>query len=254
VGVRLVMSSTAMVIYPPSCLCVGLFLFISVKSYFLKRAIKEMIITLQNQKGGVGKTTLAIHLAYALALRGARVLVVDADPQGSARDWAVARGEANPPFPVVGLDRPTVHRDLPAMAINFNHVVIDGPPRVSDLARSAIIASELVIIPVQPSPYDVWAAQEIADIVKEASVFKENLKSVFVINRKIVNTAIGRDVTEALTVYGLPVLRSAICQRVAFAESAASGCTVLETDIDSVATKEILALVDELSEWTGGKL
>jgi chromosome partitioning protein len=228
--------------------------FVSVKSYFIKYAIKEMIITIQNQKGGVGKTTLAIHLAHALALKGARVLVVDADPQGSARDWAAARGEANPPFPVVGLDRPTVHRDLPTMAVNFNHVVIDGPPRVSDLARSAIIASELVVIPVQPSPYDVWAAQEIVDIIKEASVFKENLKSVFVINRKIVNTAIGRDVTEALVVYGVPVLRSAICQRVAFAESAASGCTVLEIDIDSVAAKEILALVDELSELTGGRL
>jgi len=229
-------------------------IFISVKSYFIKHAVKEMIITIQNQKGGVGKTTLAIHLAHALALRGARMLAVDADPQGSARDWAAARGETNPLFPVVGLDRPTVHRDLPAMAVNFNHVVIDGPPRVSDLARSAIIASELVVIPVQPSPYDVWAAQEIVDIIKEASVFKEGLKSVFVINRKIVNTAIGRDVTEALTVYGLPVLRSSVCQRVAFAESAASGCTVLETDIDSVAAKEILALVDELSELTGGRL
>jgi chromosome partitioning protein len=140
------------------------------------------------------------------------------------------------------------------MGVNFDHVVIDGPPRVSDLARSAIIASELVVIPVQPSPYDVWAAQEIVDIIKEASVFKEKLKSVFVINRKIVNTAIGRDVTEALAVYGLPVLRSSVCQRVAFAESAASGCTVLETDINSVAAKEILALVDELSELTGGRL
>jgi chromosome partitioning protein len=229
-------------------------IFISVKSYFLKSAIEEMIITLQNQKGGVGKTTLAIHLAHALALRGARVLVVDADPQGSARDWAVARGESNPPFPVVALDRPTIHRDLHAMAVNFDHVVIDGPPRVSDLARSAIIASELVVIPVQPSPYDVWAAQEIVDLIKEASVFKENLKSVFVINRKIVNTAIGRDVTEALVVYGLPVLRSSICQRVAFAESAASGSTVLETDVDSTATKEILAVVEELSEVVGGKL
>lgn len=206
-----------------------------------------MIISIQNQKGGVGKTTLAVHISHALALRDEPTLLLDADPQGSARDWAVAR-EGQPPFSVVGLDRPTIHRDLPAIAKNYAHVVIDGPPRVTDLARSAIAAADLVLIPVQPSPYDVWAAQEVINLIKEASVFKEKLKSVFVINRKIVNTAIGRDVTEALSGYGLPVLRSQICQRVSFAESAASGQTVLEIDPNGQAAQEIQALVNELLE------
>jgi chromosome partitioning protein len=99
-----------------------------------------MIISIQNQKGGVGKTTLAIHISHALSLKGTKVLLVDADPQGSARDWAAARSDKTP-FSVIGLDRPTVHRDLPALAKDFDHVVIDGPPRVSDLARSAIHCS-----------------------------------------------------------------------------------------------------------------
>jgi chromosome partitioning protein len=206
-----------------------------------------MIISIQNQKGGVGKTTLAVHISHALALRDEPTLLLDADPQGSARDWAVAR-EGQPPFSVVGLDRPTIHRDLPAIAKNYTHVVIDGPPRVTDLARSAIAAADLVLIPVQPSPYDVWAAQEVINLIQEASVFKEKLKSVFVINRKIANTAIGRDVTEALSGYGLPVLRSQICQRVSFAESAASGQTVLEIDPNGQAAQEIQALVNELLE------
>ena len=206
-----------------------------------------MIISIQNQKGGVGKTTLAVHISHALALRDEPTLLLDADPQGSARDWAVAR-EGQPPFSVVGLDRPTIHRDLPAIAKNYAHVVIDGPPRVTDLARSAIAAADLVLIPVQPSPYDVWAAQEVINLIKEASVFKENLKSVFVINRKIANTAIGRDVTEALSGYGLPVLRSQICQRVSFAESAASGQTVMEIDPNGQAAQEVYALVNELLE------
>ena len=204
-----------------------------------------MIISIQNQKGGVGKTTLAIHISHALSLKGTKVLLVDADPQGSARDWAAARSDKTL-FSVTGLDRPTVHRDLPALAKDFDHVVIDGPPRVSDLARSAIIAADIVVVPIQPSPYDVWAADEVIKLIQEASVFKENLKSVFAINRKITNTAIGRDVAEALGSYNIPVLKSSVSQRVAFAESAASGQTVLETDRNGSAAREILTLVDEL--------
>lgn len=205
-----------------------------------------MKISIQNQKGGVGKTTLAIHISHALSLKkGVRVLLVDADPQGSARDWAAAR-EDKPPFSVIGLDRPTLHRDLPALAKDYDHVVIDGPPRVSDLARSAIIASDLVVVPIQPSPYDVWAANEVIKLIQEASVFKENLKSVFVINRRIVNTAIGRDVGEALADYSIPVLKTVISQRVSFAESAAAGQTVLDTDPKGAGAKEILALTKEI--------
>lgn len=210
-----------------------------------------MIISVQNQKGGVGKTTLAVHISHALAAKGALVLLIDADPQGSARDWAAAR-ESKLPFSIAGLDRPTIHRDLPDMAKNYDHVVIDGPPRVSELARSAIAAADIVLIPVQPSPYDVWAAQEVVDLISEASVFNENLKSVFAINRKIVNTAIGRDVVEALSGFEIPVLNAQVCQRVPFAESAATGQTVLETHAKGQAAKEIVALTDELLEVGNG--
>jgi chromosome partitioning protein len=206
-----------------------------------------MIISIQNQKGGVGKTTLATHISHALSLIDGKVLLVDADPQGSARDWAAARAN-EPSFTVIGLDRPIIHRDLPSMAENYNHVVIDGPPRVSELARSAIAAADLVLIPVQPSPYDVWAAQEVIGLIKEASVFKEKLKAVFAINRKITNTAIGRDVLKALEEFDIPVLRSQVCQRVPFAESAATGQTVLETDPKGQAAKEIMAMTEEILE------
>lgn len=207
-----------------------------------------MIISVQNQKGGVGKTTLAVHIAHAFSLRGDPVLLIDADPQGSARDWAAAR-EEKPPFMVVGLDRPTIHRDLPDIGKGYAHIMIDSPPRVTDLARSALIAADLVLIPVQPSPYDVWAAGETVTLAKESSVFKEKLKSVFVINRKISNTVIGRDVTEALKDYGFPILQSQVSQRVAFAETAAQGKTVLDTDPTGSGAKEIAALVNELLEF-----
>ncbi|MGM0695076.1 MAG: ParA family partition ATPase [Pseudomonadota bacterium] len=206
-----------------------------------------MIIGVLNQKGGVGKTTLAVNIAAALARIGKRVLLIDADPQGSALDWAAAR-EGDPLFAVVGLPKPSIHKELALVGEGYDVVVIDGPPRVTDLARSAIMASDIVLIPVQPSPYDIWAADEVVKLVQEASVFKENLKSVFVINRKIANTAIGRDVREALEAYDLPTLEASIVQRVAFAEAAAVGKAIYEQDRDGVASQEIEAVVSELQE------
>jgi chromosome partitioning protein len=204
-----------------------------------------VIITLQNQKGGVGKTTLSLHLAHYFTSSGARVLVVDADPQGSARDWLQAR-DTPAPFTLVGLDRPTVHRDIENLLRDYDVVVIDAPPRVTDIARSAILAADLVIIPVQPSPLDVWAAQDTVRLVNDAIVYKEALKSVFAINREIVNTAIGRDVSAALGETQVPVLSSHIAQRVAFAESLANGRTVFETKTDAKAVAEIQALGAEI--------
>ena len=202
------------------------------------------VLAILNQKGGVGKTTLAIHIATAIARRDRKVLLIDADPQNSALDWAAAR-EGQPLFPVVGLPKSSIHKELPTLTEKFDLVVIDGPPRVHEVARSAIMASDLVLVPVQPSPYDVWASKEIMDLLNEATVYKPSLKKAFVINRKIVNTAIGRDVAQALSEYPVPVLNTAISQRVAFAESATRGLTVFELDPDMLAAQEMSQLADE---------
>lgn len=205
-----------------------------------------MIISVLNQKGGVGKTTLSVNIAGQFAAQGSRVLLLDADPQGSALDWAAAR-EQESTFAVLGLPRATLHKDVSKFVGDYDHIIIDGPPRVTDLARSAIMAADLVLIPVQPSPYDVWAAEEVITLVSEARIYKENLKSVFVINRKITNTAIGRDVVDALSTYETPVLSSTVCQRVVFAEAAGQGKAVHELG-ESTASAEIKALVKEILE------
>lgn len=210
-----------------------------------------MIITFASLKGGTGKTVLSLHLAHAIALAKRRVVLVDADPQSSASNWAAAR-EDTPPFVVVGMVRDSLHRDLPALAKDFDHCVIDTPPRVSSLARSAILAADLVLCPVQPSSFDVWAVGETIELVQEAQQFKPDIKAAFIINRKIGRTAIGREVEQALKDYPLPTLKTAIGQRVAFAESSA-GYTVMELSSSSAASTEIKALSKDILKLMGAK-
>ena len=207
-----------------------------------------MIISLLNQKGGVGKTTLSVHIATAFAQLGKRLLLIDADPQNSSLDWAASR-QQQPLFPVMGLPKSNLHRELPFFVQNYDIIVIDGPPRVHDIARSAIIASSLVLIPVQPSPLDIWAAKEIVDLLAEATIFKPELKSAFLINRKVVNTAIGRDVVDTLLEFDLPIFNTSICQRVLFAESIATGQTVLEIAPTSLASQEINSVISEINSF-----
>ncbi len=202
------------------------------------------VIAVLNQKGGSGKTTIATHLARALQLDGNDVLLVDSDPQGSARDWAAVREDH--PLTVVGIDRPTIDRDLKNIATK-DFVVIDGAPQASDLAVSAIKAADFILIPVQPSPYDIWAASDLVDLVQQRIELTDGkLQAAFVVSRAIKGTRIGAEVAEALAGYNLPVLEARITQRVSYPTTAASGTTVLEAEPSSEAAIEIRALAKEI--------
>lgn len=204
------------------------------------------VLAVLNQKGGAGKTTIATHLARALQLEGKSVLLVDSDPQGSARDWAAVREDQ--PVPVVGIDRPMIERDLPNLA-RADFVVIDGAPQAANLAVSAIKAANAVLIPVQPSPYDIWATADLVELVKQRiEVTDGKLKAAFVVSRAIKGTRMGAEVTEALTGYGLPVLESRITQRVSYPTTAAAGTTVLDAEPQGDASAEIRRLLAEIEE------
>jgi chromosome partitioning protein len=204
------------------------------------------VIAVLNQKGGSGKTTIATHLARALQLDGADVLLVDSDPQGSARDWAAVREDQ--PLTVVGIDRPTIDRDLKNVA-SKDYVVIDGAPQAADLAVSAIKAASFILIPVQPSPYDIWATSDLVDLVKQRIELTDGkLKAAFVVSRAIKGTRIGAEITEALNGYGLPVLDARITQRVSYPGTAAAGTTILDSEPDGDGAAEVRALLAEIKQ------
>jgi chromosome partitioning protein len=201
------------------------------------------VIGVVNQKGGSGKTTIATHLARAFQLMGKEVLLIDSDPQGSASDWAAAKEEQ--PVTVVGVARPTLERDVKKIAREIT--IIDGAPRLKDLAVSAVKASDLVLIPVQPSPYDVWATADLAELVKQRIEITEGaLKAAFVASRVIAGTRVGKEIFEILAGYELPVLKSAMTQRLIFSSSARSGETALDLEPNSQASLEVKKLAAEV--------
>jgi chromosome partitioning protein len=208
------------------------------------------VIAVLNQKGGAGKTTLATHLAGELAMTGSRVTLLDADPQGSALDWAQRRLQSGDErlYGVFGLARDSLHQEAPQIALQADYVVIDGPPRVAALARSALLAADLVLIPVQPSAYDVWASHEMVQLIAEAWVFRPQLRAAFVINRRVVGTVIGREARSALADQPFAALPTEISQRIVFADSVAAGQLACEVAPRCAAAREIAALAQAVRE------
>ena len=206
------------------------------------------IIAVLNQKGGAGKTTLSTNLARALQQDGDKVLLIDSDPQGSARDWnAAGNGEL---LPVVGLDRPTLAKDIQAIQDNQDWLIIDGAPQIAELAVAAIKCADMILIPVQPSPYDVWACEDLVDIIKtRQEVTNGKPKAAFIISRVIKNTQLSKEIGEALEGYGLPVFKNFTSQRVIYPKSAATGLTVLDVEPSGDAAAEIRAIAQELKEF-----
>ena len=204
-----------------------------------------MITAVVNQKGGAGKTSIALNLAAAMARQGKKVLLIDADPQQTAQDWAAVRSNP-PPFQVIGLARPVLHRDIPKLAEDYDDIIIDGAPRNYEVARSAIASADFVLIPVQPSGADLWASRETVQLVKEAHEFKETQKAAFVVSRRVGRTVLGRSIVEALAAFEIPILKASTSQRVAYAEAMTGGTTVIEMNPTSEASMEINRILKEI--------
>jgi chromosome partitioning protein len=201
-----------------------------------------MIVALLNQQHGVGKTTLALHLAGVWACQSQRVTVIDADPQGCALECSEMRAREWLPrrFAVIGLMRNMLHREAPNIAPDVDRVIVDGPSHIAALTRSALLTADLVLVSVQLPPFVRAAFAETLRLVNEANTFRPQLRTRVVLNRCDVRAVDAREIARALANSDPPALTSCIGQRVVLADAGLTGRLAFEMAHSAAAVREIM--------------
>ena len=213
------------------------------------------IIVFCTPKGGAGKTTLAVNVAATLK---GKTLLLDADPQRSALKWADSAPEDTPlPMAVMAYTGEKIHREIKKVVVDYRFVLVDTPPSAlatSTVTRSALLAADLAVVPVIPSPLDIWEAATIAELISEINDIRETggvapLVPRLAVNRLKPRTTFGREIREALDSIGIPVLKTAIHEREAHKHAAVDGCSVHQVRGAGgrAAATEIEQLARELS-------
>ncbi|WGF87009.1 ParA family partition ATPase [Marinivivus vitaminiproducens] len=202
------------------------------------------VITVAQQKGGAGKTTVLAQLAVAWVAEGLRVAVIDIDPQGSLTGWLELREEAGEGVAAITGTAKTAWRlgsTLRGLARDHDIVLVDSPPHAATEAKVAIRAADLVLVPCQPSRLDLWAAGPTLDLAVE-----EGLPARVVLNRVPARGRIDLDIGKAVEARGAGLLEPALGNRVAFAQSMNDGLGVVETAPRGPAAQEIQAVAGAL--------
>ncbi|WP_437798463.1 AAA family ATPase [Sorangium sp. So ce693] len=207
----------------------------------------RLTLAVVNQKGGVGKTTLAVNLAAAAHLEGRRTLLLDLDAQGSALDWSATR-EASSRLDGLACAKADRALNLPRfreLTAGYDVAVLDGPPRLGDVTRSAALAADVVLVPLRPGAFDWWAAADTLALLDSADLARDEMqrpraRRLFVLNAVNERTRGGRAALEALRSVG--ELAPSIGARVAFSDAALAGESVLTTAPGGPAAAELLAV------------
>ncbi len=212
-----------------------------------------MIIAITGQKGGSGKSTMAISLACEWRARGKRVLLVDADPQGSCRAWGEVAAQQSKAAPTVismgaGMHRPD---QLPALADAYDVTLIDCPPRLDEVQRAALLVADLAIFPCSPSAMESWALPATIDYFEKARMIRPNLSGAILITRKVPRTSIAEQARELLQHASVPIFRSEICHRIVYQQAPASGSGVTDYAPTSAAAAEVRSLAGEIESLAG---
>lgn len=217
--------------------------------------MKAKVIGVLSEKGGPGKTSTSTNVSSCLKVKhGLKVLLVDYDPQGSASSWAASRdkGDSDPGvIPVVTMGA-TLARDLPKIAGSYDVVVIDGKPAIDPLMAAALKVADLVVIPVQPSPYDIWATEPTINLIKDRQEMADGKPiAVTLVSQAIPGTVLEGAIREQLASYGLPVLKAQTCKRQAYIKGVALGESVMDLSPNDPARQEIEAVTAEILDILG---
>lgn len=202
-------------------------------------------IAIINEKGGSGKSTVASNLATALHRRGSRVVLIDADPQGTARDWRAASPEGADLPPVVAIDRaPNLPGALKALGTDY--AVIDAPARAAAMAAAIVMAADVALVVMQPSGADVWASAATVRLVRQKLDMGGKIDAAFLVNRAAGNTRLSKLIRDGeWNDYGIEQMVSTIGNRVSFAQALTEGVSVFDL-ADTAAQTEILNVIKEL--------
>lgn len=207
------------------------------------------LITVCNQKGGSGKTTVTMQLGGAFARRDLKTLIVDADPQGTATRWAASAPDEKPfPAPVVGLAiaGAKVHREVAKFVADYDVILIDCPPAAdSPVPQSALLVSDLALVPLVPSPLDLWASVGIREVIGRMGDINETLQARLLLNQAQISQKMTRETIEILGEFGIALCQTQWRQRAVFRQCAVWGGTVYDLD-NKAAQEEVDGLTNEL--------
>lgn len=224
--------------------------FSRLKGSFVKRQqrARGVVIAVCNQKGGTGKSTMAVHLAVCFATAGQRTVLIDTDPQASALAWKADRPDTLPGVQVIGLPAPNLHKELAALQGDYDVILIDGGGRITATARAACAVADFLIIPTRPSKPDLLSTTDfLQTVVDEVRALRPVVGGILITQMQV-GTVVGKAAFAEIHTLGYPVFETIIHTRVAYQEAMAAGMSVVEYATDSKAAQEIRALFDEVRE------